>query len=79
MFPLTRVQQHFLFSNSICGNEGRAKKDSTQAVVCLRTKQEEVFNNLIFLYDILMLYSGVCYLQINSQVSVSYYTSILQG
>ena len=33
---------------------------------------------LFSLYDILMLYNGV-YLQMNSQVSESYYTSILQG
>lgn len=48
MFPLNRVQQHFLFYNSICGNEGSAKKDSAQAVVYLKTKQEELFNILIF-------------------------------
>lgn len=48
MLPLNRVQQHFLFYNPICGKEGSAKKDSTQAVVYLKTKQEELSNILIF-------------------------------
>lgn len=72
MFPLNRAQQHFLFFSIIpfVGMTSCAKKDSTQAVVYLKKKQEELFNILIFfLYDILMLYNGVCYLQMNSQVS----------
>lgn len=81
MFPLNKSTAAFssLCYNPICGKE-EAKKDSTQAVVYLKTKQEELFNVLIFPFtDILMLYNSVCYLQMNSQVSESYYATILQG
>lgn len=50
MFPLNRVQQHFLFFSMIpfVGMKGSAKKDSTQAVVYLKTEQEELSNILVF-------------------------------